>query len=62
MCKALDDMRDEAKAEGRTQGVEQTIKTFVTNSLKEHNSPEQVLNSLKKYFNLTENVAQGYLK
>lgn len=57
MCKALEDMKDEAREEGRRQG----IFAIIADNMEMGYSKESIIRKLQKYFSLDEGQASEYM-
>lgn len=53
---------EQGKEQGKEQGIERGIEAFILDNLEEQKSREQILEKLKKRFQLTEDQANMYLE
>ena len=60
MCKAIDGMRAEARAEGREKSREDAIRAFVKYYLENGTSKEFICCLLQKVFSVESETAQKY--
>lgn len=60
MCKAIDDMLAEARAEGGEKSREESIRAFVKYYLEEGTSKEFICCLLQKVFSVEPETAQKY--
>ena len=66
MCEFAERMEkrgiEQGKEQGKEQGIERGIEAFILDNLEEQKSREQILEKLKKRFQLTEDQANMYLE
>lgn len=62
MCEFAERMEKRGIEQGIEQGIERGIEAFILDNLEEQKSREQILEKLKKRFQLTENQANMYLE